>query len=171
MPGHPTETVVRIIGHSIERGEILLRVADAITVRVLHTQQPIPLREVDPAVRPAFDVHGGVGIVVKDAPVLAVRIENQHLVVLRSVVVAGTKMRVAGDRPDISLLIHVDARGRHKIGMLGQQREFHPGLQRLDLRRQFGRNLGRLVRSGSSCVQGNARSEKEGQQVFHVGQA
>lgn len=50
-------------------------------------------------------------------------------------------MCVARGQPNLPFVIHINARRRDEIGMLGEQREFNAGLQRLDLRRQVLRHV------------------------------
>jgi hypothetical protein len=89
-------------------------------------------------------------------------IKDHNLIVLRPHVALRTKMRVAGGQPDVALFIHINARRRDEIGMLGQQREFDAGLQRLDLRRQILRHIGRLWRRAglSKCDERKEGEEK-----------
>ncbi|MFO1438505.1 MAG: hypothetical protein U1F81_09285 [Verrucomicrobiaceae bacterium] len=144
MPGHAAEAVVRIIGDRVERGEVFLGVTGAVAIAVLHTQDAVALGEVNPALGAAFDMHRGIGLVVEDAAVFAVGIENENLIVLRAVVAFWPMMRVACGEPDASFFIDINAGGRDEIGMLGEQRQLHAGLQRFDLRIEIGGNDGSL---------------------------
>ena len=72
-------------------------------------------------------------------------------------------MRVTCGEPDVALFIHIDARGRHEIRMLGEQREFHARLERLELRRQLIRNDRRFWRRAGLSEGGKRqKSDEEG---------
>ena len=146
MPGHAAEAVVRVIRQRVQRRQIFLQIAHTIAIRILHPQQAITLSQVQPAIRAAFHMHRGIRLIVKNAAVFAIGIEDQDLIMLRALIALRAEMRVTGRQPDAAFFIHVDPRRRHQIRMLRQQRQLHAGLQHLHLRRHLSGHVGGLRR-------------------------
>ena len=163
QPCHAGQAVVRIVGDSVQHGDVLRHVRHAIAVRVLHAQDAAALGEINPTAGAELEVHRHVRLVVKDAAVLPVAVEDQHLVVLRSGVALRAEMRVARHGPDAALRVHVNARGRDQCGMFGEERELHAWLEQLDVRRQLGGDFrGHGRRGGEEGEWEGKRGEENG---------
>ena len=80
MPGHAAEAVVRVVRERVHGGEVFFQITDSVLVGVLHAQDAVALREIDPAIGAALDMHGGIRFVVKNAAVFAILVEHHHLV-------------------------------------------------------------------------------------------
>ncbi len=97
-----------IIGQRIQHGQVLFLVTDAVAIAILDSQDAIALGQIDPAIVTKLDMHGGIGLVVEHATMLACFVEHQNFIMLWAVVTFGTKVCVASDQPDVALAIDID---------------------------------------------------------------
>ena len=145
MPGHAGQAVVRIVGHRLERDDPFLEVGRAVSVAVPQPDDAAAFGEVHPgsfpprivrgaaSLRREEQVHRGRGAAREDMAAAA-RTDHDHLVMFGALVSGRPEVRVAGDDPDASGAVDVDARGRDDVGMLADELEAHARCPRRDAR-------------------------------------
>jgi hypothetical protein len=144
VPGQAGQTVVRVIGFRRKLCEYLLDISDSVAIAVANSQDSVSFRQVHPSVQSQFQIHGGVGSVVKNMTRFARSVtigvgQDKNLVVRWTIVIVRSEMGVAADQPNSTGGIHIDTGRRDQRWMFGDQFQFDTWKDDFDLRRRLGR--------------------------------